>query len=160
MSDGHNLSGLQLVEYQTNQLQELISDLHSCCQDKVIMEARRFDLPPAEVKCLLVFSGHRYLTGQEIAGLLEVAKSRATVILDGLERKGFVHRSPDPNDARVKLVGLTPEGLKKVNEMEAFIFDLHLKLLNEIDSSQRPMVIAALENLRHAMNIVKMQLQE
>jgi len=44
----------------------------------------------AELKCLTLFDGHKYLTGGEVAGMLEVAKSRATVILDGLEKKGFV----------------------------------------------------------------------
>lgn len=160
MAKEQKLSGPQLIEYQTNRLQELISELHSCCRDRIHMEAQRFGLPAAEIKCLMAFAGHRYLTGQEIAGILEVAKSRATVILDSLEKKGLVQRHPDPNDARVKLVNLTPAGLKAVDEIEEFIFSLHLKFLQEIDPGQRPSVIAALENLRHAMHIVKMQMQE
>ncbi len=152
-------SDRNLIEYQTNRLQELIADLHGCCQDRIYQEARRFGLPPAEIKCLLLFQGYKYLTAIEIAGMLEVAKSRATVILDGLEGKKLIRRDPDPADARVKLTSLTPQGLKKVQEIEEFIFSLHVKFLTEIEPEQRAGVVSALETLTLSMDMVKKQLQ-
>ncbi|MBW2521791.1 MAG: winged helix-turn-helix transcriptional regulator, partial [Deltaproteobacteria bacterium] len=120
-------------------------------------EARVFKLPQAELKCLMLFEGHKYLTGVEIAGMLEVAKSRATVIIENLEKRGLVQRSADPNDARVKLISLTPAGQRKVREIEEFMFDLHQQLLGQIDPDQRAGVIAALETLRSSMEAVKAQ---
>ena len=75
-------------------------------------------MPQAELRCLMLFEGHKYLTGIQISGLLDVAKSRATVIIENLVIKGLVQRSQDPNDARVKLISLTPVGQRKVREIE------------------------------------------
>jgi DNA-binding MarR family transcriptional regulator len=68
-----------------------------------------------------------------------------------------VQRSADPNDARVKLISLTPAGQRKVREIEEFMFDLHQQLLGQIDPDQRASVIAALETLRSSMEAVKAQ---
>ena len=149
---------LRVIEYQANKLQELISELHNCCKERYTKEAKAFKMPQAELRCLMLFEGHKYLTGIQIAGLLEVAKSRATVIIENLERKGLVLRSQDPNDARVKLISLTPAGQRKVREIEEFMFSLHQQLLDHIDPAQRTGVINALETLRSSMEAVKAQM--
>lgn len=155
MNQKENKTDERLVEYQTNKLHELISEVHGCCKERVFLEAKMFGLPPAVLKCLMIFDGQRYITGMEVAGKLEVAKSRATVIIDGLERKGMIQRVADPNDARVKLISLTQAGHNKVREIEDFVFHLHHQLLEHIEPSQRANVIAALEVLRSSMKEVK-----
>jgi DNA-binding MarR family transcriptional regulator len=159
MNDVNNTNDVRVLEYQANKLQELIGELHNCCKERYTKEAKAFNMPQAELRCLMLFEGHKYLTGIEIAGLLEVAKSRATVITENLEKKGFVQRSPDPNDARVKLISLTPAGQKKVREIEEFMFSLHQQLLGNIDPTQRPAVISALETLRSSMEAIKAQME-
>ncbi len=160
MNDINTTIDVRVLEYQANKLQELISEVHNCCKDRFSREAKAFKMPQAELRCLMLFEGHKYLTGIEIAGMLEVAKSRATVIIENLERKGLVQRSPDPNDARVKLINLTPTGQKKVREIEEFMFQLHQQLLGQIDPAQRTNVITALETLRSSMEAVKAQLNK
>jgi DNA-binding MarR family transcriptional regulator len=155
MNDTKNKTDKRVLEYQANKLQELIGELHNCCKDRYTTEAKAFNVPQAELRCLTLFDGHKYLTGIEIAGLLEVAKSRATVIIESLEKKGLIQRAPDPNDARVKLINLTPSGQRKVREIEEFVFSLHQQLLGQIDPSQRTSVINALETLRSSMEAVK-----
>ena len=149
---------VRILEYQANKLQELIGELHNCCKERYTNEAKAFKVPQAELRCLMLFEGHKYLTGIQIAGLLEVAKSRATVIIENLAKKGHVQRSADPNDARVKLINLTPAGQRKVREIEEFMFTLHQQLLGQIDPTQRTGVINALETLRSSMEAVKTQL--
>ena len=158
MNDVNPTIDVRVLEYQANKLQELISELHNCCKERYSDEAKAFKVPQAELRCLMLFEGHKYLTGIHIAGLLEVAKSRATVIIENLERKGLVQRSPDPNDARVKLISLTPAGQRKVREIEEFMFELHQQLLGQIDPAQRAGVINALETLRSSMEAVKAQM--
>jgi DNA-binding MarR family transcriptional regulator len=162
----HNMNDIvetmddRVLEYQANKLQELIGEVHNCCKDRFSHEAKAFKMPQAELKCLMLFEGHKYLTGIEIAGMLEVAKSRAAVIIENLEKKGLVQRYPDPNDARVKLINLTPKGQRKVREIEDFMFDLHQQLLRQIAPAQRVNVITALETLRTSMEAIKAQLQD
>ncbi len=158
MNDTSTANDIRILEYQANKLQELIGELHNCCKERYSHEAKAFKLPQAELRCLMLFEGHKYLTGIQIAGLLEVAKSRATVIIENLNKKGLVQRSQDPNDARVKLISLTPTGQRKVREIEEFMFSLHQQLLGQIDPGQRTGVIAALETLRSSMEAVKSHL--
>jgi DNA-binding MarR family transcriptional regulator len=158
MNDINTANDLRILEYQANKLQELIGELHNCCKERYSHEAKAFKLPQAELRCLMLFEGHKYLTGIQIAGLLEVAKSRATVIIENLNKKGLVQRSQDPNDARVKLISLTPAGQRKVREIEEFMFSLHQQLLGQIDPGQRTAVITALETLRSSMETIKAQL--
>ena len=158
MNNVNRATDSRIIEYQANKLQELISELHNCCKERYTKEAKAFRMPQAELRCLMLFEGHKYLTGIQIAGLLEVAKSRATVIIENLEKKRLVQRSQDPNDARVKLISLTPAGQRKVREIEEFMFELHQQLLDHIDPAQRPGVINALETLRSSMEAVKAQL--
>jgi DNA-binding MarR family transcriptional regulator len=157
MNDVNTANDIRTLEYQANKLQELISELHNCCKERYSHEAKAFKLPQAELRCLMLFEGHKYLTGVQIAGLLEVAKSRATVIIENLDKKGLVQRSQDSSDARVKLISLTPTGQRKVREIEEFMFTLHQQLLGQIDPGQRPGVITALETLRSSMEAVKAQ---
>ena len=158
MNNVNRTTDLRVIEYQANKLQELISELHNCCKERYTKEAKAFKMPQAELRCLMLFEGHKYLTGIQIAGLLEVAKSRATVIIENLEKKRLVQRSQDPNDARVKLISLTPAGQRKVREIEEFMFSLHQQLLDHIDPAQRTGVTNALETLRSSMEAVKAQL--
>lgn len=149
----------RLVDYQSGKLRQLISDVHDCCRERLFLEARMFNLPPSELKCLTLFQGNRYLTGIEIAAKLEIAKSRATVILDSLSSRGLIQRNPDPYDARIKLVSLTAAGSKKIQEIEDFIFHLYRQLLTQIEPAQRPGIIAALEVLTSSMKAMKAQMK-
>ncbi|MBU0730291.1 MAG: MarR family winged helix-turn-helix transcriptional regulator [Proteobacteria bacterium] len=146
---------LRLTGYQTNKLQELLAEMHDCCKERIFYQAHSFDLLVSELKTILLFEDRKYLTCIEIANRLEVAKSRATVIIDGLVNKVLVARAADPNDARVKLISLTATGLKKMLEIDEFIFEIHFKLLNKIDPSQRAGVISAIETLRTAMESMR-----
>ncbi len=158
MNDVNQTNDVRILEYQANKLQELIGELHNCCKERYATEAKAFKVPQAELRCLMLFEGHKYLTGIQISGLLDVAKSRATVIIENLVKKGLVQRSQDPNDARVKLISLTPVGQRKVREIEEFMFTLHQQLLDHIDPIQRTGVISALETLRSSMEAVKSHL--
>jgi DNA-binding MarR family transcriptional regulator len=158
MNDVNQTNDVRVLEYQANKLQELIGELHNCCKERYATEAKAFKVPQAELRCLMLFEGHKYLTGIQISGLLDVAKSRATVIIENLVIKGLVQRSQDPNDARVKLISLTPVGQRKVREIEEFMFTLHQQLLDHIDPIQRTGVISALETLRSSMEAVKSHL--
>ena len=83
-----NRENTKLVENQVHKFKGLIAELYNCCRGRVLYEANEFNLPPTEVKCLMLFEGHKYLSCVEIAGKLEVAKSRACVVLESLEKKG------------------------------------------------------------------------
>ena len=147
-----------LLVYQSQRLQDLIEDILQCCKERTSHLSKKFDIPEAELRCLMLFGEERYLTAKGISQKLDVAKSRVTKILNGLLHKKLVASIDDPKDARIKLIGLTPEGQRRSKELGTIMTDLHQKLLLEFEPEQRKMVISCLEVLRSSMEAVKNQM--
>jgi DNA-binding MarR family transcriptional regulator len=148
----------ELLAYQTRKLQDLLKEVTACCEERYLYEAKIFSLLNAEIRCLMLFQGERYLTVKGIAEKLDVAKSRVTKIVDGLISKGLVQRIEDPKDGRVVLVKLTAEGLKKSEDIAAFRKDIHYKILAAMSGEERKIVLANLDLLRATMEGVKADL--
>jgi len=155
MNDITSAINEDLLTYQAYRLKELITEMLKCCEDRKVYESGKFALPHAELKCLLLFDGQRYLTAKDIAQKLEVAKSRVTKIVNGLKEKQLAEEIDDPKDARVKLISLTPEGHTRFDEIAAFQRELYRTLLLQVDADERNHVLSNLELLRSAMEAVK-----
>lgn len=158
MNEKLALNGAELLAYQAERLQELIRETVQCCEDRKLYESQRFSLPYAELKCLMLFDGQRYLTLKEMAKHLDVAKSRVTKLVSGLLDKGLVVQADDPRDRRIKLITLTPTGREKADEIRDFQRLIHRKLLLQMDVQERRSVLLCLEVLRSAMESVKAEL--
>jgi DNA-binding MarR family transcriptional regulator len=102
-----------------------------------------------------LFKHERYLTVKDIAQRLDVAKSRVTKIIDGLLEKKLIQRIHDPEDARIKLISLTPAGQKKYDAIEIFVKDIHRNLVMNLKSEERQSVLASMELMRSSMESVK-----
>ncbi len=148
MNSSTPLSDDQLLQCQAARLKELIEGIRQCCQFQTGKLSRKFGVHEAEIRCLLLFRGERYLTVKGIAHKLGVAKSRVTKVTVGLQNKGLIKSSGDPADGRVKLLSLTQPGQKKCEEMDQYIKSMHEMLLLELDAEQRRSVMASLESLR------------
>lgn len=140
---------------QVRQFQELIAKLFQCCQERMQYQCERFDLPDAELRCLLLFNGERYLTAKGIAHRMNVVKSRVTRIVDGLVKKDLINRVQDPEDSRVTLLGLTPEGRKKISDINEFFEFVHYEALVQMEPEQRMTMLTNLEILKASMEAVK-----
>ncbi|MCG6916411.1 MAG: MarR family transcriptional regulator [Deltaproteobacteria bacterium] len=158
MNNRENDSIDVLLDYQSQKLQDLIEEIVQCCKERTSFLSKKFDIPEAELRCLMLFGEERYLTAKGISQKLDVAKSRVTKIINGLVKKRLVESIDDPKDARIKLIGLTSKGQKKSRELSDFTKDLHQKLLLEFEPEQRKMVISCLEILRASMEAVKNQM--
>ena len=148
----------EMLTYQTSRLQSLIKEIQQCCDDRKLYESNRFGLPYAEIKCLLLFNGERYLTVKNMAERLEVAKSRVTKLINDLAFKKLAEKISDPKDSRVKLISLTPLGRKISNEIDSFHNEIHMNILSQMNEEERKDVISKLELLRASMEAVKAQL--
>lgn len=118
-------------------------------------QCERFGLPDAELRCLMLFGEERYLTGKGIAFKMNVVKSRVSKIVEGLLKKKLVQRFKDPEDSRVSLLSLTPQGHKKLNQINGFLEDIHYQMLLQIAPDQRKAVLTNLDILKASMEAVK-----
>lgn len=140
---------------QVQRLKTLIMEMVRCCEDRRIYEHGRFGLPYAELRCLMLFSGERYLTVKGISERMDVAKSRVTKIVEHLVAKGFAKKVADPDDGRVVLISLTPAGRAKAEEIDSFHQDIHSRILEKMNEEERFALLSHMEVLHSAMKEVK-----
>jgi DNA-binding MarR family transcriptional regulator len=69
-------------------------------------------LPLAPVRALLVLPLTGSLSMRQLARRLGCDNSYVTPLVDALERRGLAVRQPHPTDRRIKVIVLTPEGLR------------------------------------------------
>src|SRR5690606_5370992 len=77
--------------------------------------ARKFTMTPQQYVCLLSIEGYpgrNYVTVGELAERLQITHHSAVGLVDRLEKRGFVQRSPSQEDRRKVYVTLTPVGLE------------------------------------------------
>ncbi len=148
----------KLAAYQAGRLKELVEEIIHCCQERVLFQSQKFNLTPAELRCILLFKNEKYLTVKGMAQKLEVAKSRVTKIMEGLLKKKLIHCIDDPGDARVKLFSPTQAGQKKSKQIDDFITEIHHQLLSHLRPEDRKSVLHSLELLRSAMETIKEKL--
>ena len=118
-------------------------------------QSEKFDLPDAELRCLMLFTNERYLTAKGIAYKMNVVKSRITKIIDGLEEKQLVQRMKDPADSRVTLISLTQSGHSKLLQIKAFQDFVYREVLGNLAPEQRNAMITNLELLKVSMEALK-----
>ncbi|HEB90160.1 MAG TPA: MarR family transcriptional regulator [Deltaproteobacteria bacterium] len=81
--------------------------------DRVLLDAD--DLTTAQAAVLLIVSGSRSITQKEVARKLRLKESAMTAMIGRLEGRGLLARVPDPEDARARLVSITPSGRKALD---------------------------------------------
>jgi DNA-binding MarR family transcriptional regulator len=145
----------EVTPFQLEQFQALIAKLYQCCQERMQYQSDRFDLPDAELRCLLLFGEERYLTPKGIAHKMNVVKSRISRIIDGLIKKNLIQRIKDPEDSRVSLLSLTPRGQDKLNHINLFLNEIHAQVLEQVPIEQRKILLMNLDLLKSSMEAVK-----
>jgi DNA-binding MarR family transcriptional regulator len=78
-----------------------------------------YDVTPSQVRAIRVLAGQDSggVRSKDLAGHLKIAPRSATEVVDALEEKGLVTRSPDPGDRRATLVALTEHGRELSEEV-------------------------------------------
>ena len=152
-------SGSQVSDFQLEQFKGLINKLYLCCQERMHYQSMRFKLPDAELRCLLLFGEERYLTPKGIASKMSLVKSRVSRIVEGLIRKKLIQRTKDPADSRVRLLSLTPQGQKKLDDINGFLEEVHQGGLMQMAPDQRKAVLTNLEILKASMESIKEMMQ-
>jgi len=69
-----------------------------------------WDIAPSHFRALGVLMQHDALRLSELSEHLHIAPRSTTDVVDALQERGLIRRSPDPQDRRAMLVSLTEEG--------------------------------------------------
>jgi len=90
------------------------------------------------------------MTLNDLAAHLYLDKSTASRVVDALERKGYVARSPHPEDGRSLLLVTTAAGRDLHARIESDLVDEERGLLSDFDSDTRAAMIQLLSRITRA----------
>jgi DNA-binding MarR family transcriptional regulator len=74
--------------------------------------AQEFELAPMQMHALLALQPGEELPMSALAGTLLCDASNVTGIVDRLEARGLIERREAPQDRRVKMLAITPDGVR------------------------------------------------
>jgi DNA-binding MarR family transcriptional regulator len=75
-----------------------------------------------------------------------------SVIVKRLEQRGLVRRSSDPDDARARLVAITPAGVESLAMRSELRSEWFASRLAHLDRDERRTIMRAVEILRHTLD--------
>ncbi|MFC4946191.1 MarR family winged helix-turn-helix transcriptional regulator [Pseudonocardia sp. GCM10023141] len=84
----------------------------------------------------------------ELADAAQVTKQTAGFLVDQLERAGYVERTPDPTDARARLVRLTERGASTIPVGEKVLADVEAEWRAHLGSRRMAQLRDTLTRLR------------
>jgi DNA-binding MarR family transcriptional regulator len=87
----------------------------------------------------------------ELADLAQVSKPTIVYLVDDLERLGYVHRVPDPEDGRAKLVRLTERGIQAQRAGREIVAEIERDWANLLGVGEFEELKALLRRLHEAL---------
>ena len=110
-------------------------------------DIRTYGMNPTEFAVLELIYNKGEQTVQKIGEKVLIASSSITYVVDKLEKKELLRRTPNPEDRRIILVSITEEGRKMMDE----IFPNHSRsvqrILGGLDAEEKSLIIGQLKKL-------------
>jgi len=110
---------------------------------------RRHDLTPAQADVICALGSHHAVSCRELAESALVSRGSLSGILERLERRGLIRRTPSRKDRRMMLIELTDSGAKILAEIEPDRTMALARRLDRLDARQQTTIVDALKELRH-----------
>lgn len=118
---------------------------------QLLKERSYEELAPSHGNLLYGLSIHGPMTMSGLAAVIRRDKSTVTALVDKLEELGYVMRTQDPADNRVRLVALTPKAEQAAEDFSAISEELLERALRGLSSADRQqlrtMLLKIIDNL-------------
>jgi MarR family transcriptional regulator, 2-MHQ and catechol-resistance regulon repressor len=109
-----------------------------------------FDISVTQCYALEALARRDDVTLNDLAAELYLDKSTASRVVDALERKGYVARSPHPRDRRAVLLEATAAGKELLKQVRGSILDEERQLLAGFDPEIRRAMTQLIARLARA----------
>jgi DNA-binding MarR family transcriptional regulator len=117
-------------------------------------ECAAFDLTSVQFAALHAINLHPGVDATRLSALIAFDRSTIGDVLDRMEHKGWIRRSPAPGDRRVKLIELTPDGgrlLRRVGPAVRRVQDRILAPLAPVDRDSFVRLLAQLADVHNGL---------
>jgi DNA-binding MarR family transcriptional regulator len=136
-----------LLDAVVGELHEMIGMMRCAGTGRMV----RSGISMTHVHILWLLEHHGDLTMGRLAELVDVSLSNASGLIDRMEERGLVERVRVPDDRRVVLVRVSPEGARMRDEIEAIKQDQMRSILGKLDGAQLTRLLGAVGDLRGAV---------
>jgi DNA-binding MarR family transcriptional regulator len=113
----------------------------------------RLGISMAQLHILYTLQRTGEMTMSQLADVLNVSLSNATGLIDRIEERGYVERTRVPEDRRIVMIRVTPDGSRMLDELDALSDDLLRSVLSRIGPSKLGGVAQAATALREALAV-------
>lgn len=113
-------------------------------------ETSEFDVTPVQfaiLNALIDQPGEDQVT---LAGRVAFDAATSGSVIGRLEARGWVRREPDAGDKRRKLLWVTPEGERMVQQMKRAVRRVQSRIVQPLDVHERRQLVALLSRLMDA----------
>ncbi|QDL37914.1 MarR family winged helix-turn-helix transcriptional regulator [Rhodoferax sediminis] len=110
-------------------------------------ETSDFDITPVQfaiLNALIDQPGEDQIT---LAGRVAFDAATSGSVIGRLEAKGWIRREPDAGDKRRKLLWVTPEGERAVQQMKRAVRKVQARIVERLDAQEHQQLIALLRKL-------------
>jgi DNA-binding MarR family transcriptional regulator len=91
---------------------EAYMDLFAMMQSAAVDHWLMFELTFAQARALIILAAHKALTVSQLARLLKVGNSTASILVQALVERGLVTRTEDEADRRHTILRLSEQGVQ------------------------------------------------
>jgi len=112
---------------------------------------KRYRLTPAQADVLCALGCRPGMSCRELAETALVSRGSLTGILERLERRGLLCRTPSREDRRVMMVRLTESGEEVLAKIEPSRMTELAQRFDRLDARKQTRIVNALKELRHAL---------
>lgn len=110
-------------------------------------ECAEHHLTPVQYACLSGLRAQPGIDATRLAALVAFDRSTLGNVLERLEAKGLVARTASPEDRRVKILHITPEGETMLKAVTASVDNTQARILAPLDADERKTFLALLSKL-------------
>ena len=110
-------------------------------------ECAEFDLTPVQYAALVAIKANPDVDATRLSALIAFDRSTIGDVLERLEAKGWILRSPSPSDKRVKLLRLSPDGMAVLQRVEPAVIRVQERILAPLAPDDRATMLRLLAQL-------------
>ncbi len=111
-----------------------------------------FDLTPVQFAALFGIGEHPGLDQISLAGLIAYDRTTIGGVIDRLEAKMLVKRKSSPDDRRVRILYIAPEGQKLLKKITGTVATIQTEILDPLSTEERAIFMLLLGKLVQAKN--------
>lgn len=130
----------------------LIRRVHQISSALFAEECATFGLTSVQYAALMALRAYPNADATRLSALIAFDRSTIGDVLDRLESKGWVRRSPSPTDRRVKLLALTAEGEAMLDQVAQAVERVQQRLLEPLSPGDRVVMVRLLAQIASVHN--------